>query len=87
MRVSDPVLEREILKMVAEKCSLPPRTEEVVLSIIKGRVQPASAVESLINALRKPEKQEEKAVAEKTARRAPPVGEGAPARAQSPRGA
>jgi hypothetical protein len=85
-RVSEPVLEREILKMVAEKCSLPPRAEEVVLSIIKGRVQPVSAVESLINALRKPEKQEEKAVAEKTARRAPPVGEGAPGRAQSPRG-
>jgi len=85
-RVSDPVLEREILKMVAEKCSLPPRAEEVVLSIIKGRIQPTSAAESLINALRKPEKQEEKAVAEKTARRAPPVGEGAPASAQSPRG-
>jgi len=85
-RVSDPVLEREILKMVAEKCDLPPRAEEVVLNIIKGRIQPASAAESLIDALRKPEKQEENVVAEKTAKRAQPVGEGAFARAQSPRG-
>lgn len=85
-RVSDPVLEREILKMVAEKCDLPPRAEEVVLNIIKGRIQPASAAESLIDTLRKPEKQEENAVAEKTAKRAQPVGEGAFARAQSPRG-
>jgi len=87
-RVSDPVLEREIPKDGRRESAICPRgLEEVVLNIIKGRIQPASAAESLIDALRKPEKQEENAVAEKTAKRAQPVGEGAFARAQSPRGA
>jgi hypothetical protein len=85
-RVADPVLEREVLKTVAGKHNLPPRAEEVVLDIVKGRVQPATAVETLIEALRKPEKQEESTVAEKTGRSASPVSEKVVARAQAPRG-
>jgi hypothetical protein len=85
-RIADPVLEREILKTVAGKHNLPPRAEEVVLDIVKGRVQPVTAVETLIDTLRKPEKQEESAVAEKTGRSASPVSERVVARAQSPRG-
>jgi hypothetical protein len=85
-RVADSVLEREVLKTVAGKHNLPPRAEEVVLNIVKGRVQPATAVETLIEALRKPEKQEESTVAEKTGRSASPVSERVVARAQAPRG-
>jgi len=85
-RVADPVLEREVLKTVAGKHNLPPRAEEVVLDIVKGRVQPATAVETLIETLRKPEKQEESTVAEKTGRSAQPVSEKVVARAQAPRG-
>jgi hypothetical protein len=84
-RVSEPILEREILKTVAGKHNLPPRAEEVLLNIVKGSVQPITAVEALIDALRKPEKQEEKTVAEKTGRSAPPASEGVVARAQAPR--